>query len=98
MLGAATGLGIHKAEGIWPVNMQGASTVPGLYVAGDGLASMLCGSSYVGLGFSLSGSAVQGADRRCRCSGVCEQHSGLDIARMMRSPLSSQQCSHHRER
>ncbi len=61
VLGAATGLGIHKAEGIWPINMQGASNIPGLYAAGDGLASMLCGSSYVGLGFSLSGSAVQGA-------------------------------------
>lgn len=61
ILGAATGLGIHKAEGIWPTNMQGASNVPGLFAAGDGLASMLCGSSYVGLGFSLSGSATQGA-------------------------------------
>ncbi len=60
VLGAATGLGIHKAEGVWPINMQGASNIPGLYAAGDGLASMLCGSSYVGLGFSLSGSAVQG--------------------------------------
>jgi len=61
VLGAATGLGIHKAEGIWPADLYGASGVPGLYAAGDGLASMLCGSSYVGLGFSLSGSAVQGA-------------------------------------
>ena len=60
VLGAATGLGIHKAEGIWPTTMQGASNVPGLFAAGDGLASMLCGSSYVGPGFSLSGSAVQG--------------------------------------
>ncbi|AKB74994.1 Succinate dehydrogenase flavoprotein subunit [Methanosarcina lacustris Z-7289] len=60
VLGAATGLGIHKAEGIWPTSMQGASDIPGLFAAGDGLGSMLCGSSYVGLGFSLSGSAVQG--------------------------------------
>lgn len=59
--GAATGLGIHKAEGIWPINLEGACNLPGLYAAGDGLASMLCGASYVGLGFSLSGSAVQGA-------------------------------------
>ena len=60
VLGAATGLGIHKAEGIWPTNMQGGCNVPGLYAAGDGLASMLCGASYAGLGISLSGSAVQG--------------------------------------
>lgn len=60
VLGAATGLGIHKAEGIWPITMQGASNVPGLFAAGDGLASMLCGASYTGLGMSLSGSATQG--------------------------------------
>ncbi|MHC1739848.1 MAG: FAD-dependent oxidoreductase [Anaerolineaceae bacterium] len=60
VLGAATGLGIHKAEGIWPTNMQGACNVPGLFAAGDGLASMLCGASYAGIGLSLSGSATQG--------------------------------------
>lgn len=58
--GAATGLGIHKAEGIWPTTMQGACNVPGLFAAGDALASMLCGASYTGLGMSLSGSATQG--------------------------------------
>ncbi len=59
--GAATGLGIHKAEGVWPTDMTGASNVPGLWAAGDGLASMLCGASYAGVGLSSSGSAVQGA-------------------------------------
>ena len=58
--GAATGLGIHKAEGIWPTSMQGGCNVPGLFAAGDALASMLCGASYTGLGMSLSGSATQG--------------------------------------
>jgi succinate dehydrogenase/fumarate reductase flavoprotein subunit len=58
--GAATGLGIHKAEGIWPTTMQGGCNVPGLFAAGDALASMLCGASYTGLGMSLSGSATQG--------------------------------------
>ena len=76
VLGAATGLGIHKAEGVWPINMQGASNIPGLYAAGDGLASMLCGSSYVGLGFSLSGSAVQGVAVGRRCGRVCKHHTG----------------------
>lgn len=58
--GAATGLGIHKAEGVWPSDMTGASNLPGLWAAGDGLASMLCGASYAGVGLSSSGSAVQG--------------------------------------
>ncbi|HET6495100.1 MAG TPA: FAD-binding protein, partial [Thermoleophilia bacterium] len=61
VLGSATGLGIHKAEGVWPTDMTGASGVPGLWAAGDALASMLCGSSYAGVGLSSSGSAVQGA-------------------------------------
>ena len=60
VLGAATGLGIHKAEGVWPTDMQGGCNVPGLFAAGDALASMLCGSSYVGIGFSLTASATQG--------------------------------------
>jgi succinate dehydrogenase/fumarate reductase flavoprotein subunit len=54
-------MGIHKAEGVWPADMTGFSGVPGLWAAGDSLASMLCGASYAGVGFSSSGSAVQGA-------------------------------------
>jgi succinate dehydrogenase/fumarate reductase flavoprotein subunit len=61
VLGAATGMGIHKAEGVWPADMTGSSGVPGLWAAGDALASMLCGASYAGVGMSSSGSAVQGA-------------------------------------
>lgn len=61
VLGAATGMGIHKAEGVWPADMTGSSGVPGLWAAGDSLASMLCGASYAGVGMSSSGSAVQGA-------------------------------------
>jgi succinate dehydrogenase/fumarate reductase flavoprotein subunit len=58
--GAATGLGIHKAEGVWPTDLTGASNLVGLWAAGDGMASMLCGASYAGVGLSSSGSAVQG--------------------------------------
>jgi succinate dehydrogenase/fumarate reductase flavoprotein subunit len=61
VLGAATGLGIHKAEGVWPADLSGSSGVPGLWAAGDALASMLCGATYGGVGLSSSGSAVQGA-------------------------------------
>jgi succinate dehydrogenase/fumarate reductase flavoprotein subunit len=61
VLGAGTGMSIHKAEGIWPADTQGGTNVPGLFAAGDGLGSMLCGAKYAGIGFSLCGSAVQGA-------------------------------------
>jgi succinate dehydrogenase/fumarate reductase flavoprotein subunit len=58
--GAATGLGVHKSEGVWPVDSKCYSGVPGLYAAGDALASMLCGTIYPNIGTSMSGSAVQG--------------------------------------
>ena len=58
---AGAGLGVHKSEGIWPADAKCASGVPGLFAAGDGLCSMLCGAAYTGLGTSLSGSACQGA-------------------------------------
>ena len=54
-------MGVHKAEGIWPVGTTGASTIPGLYAAGDALGSMLSGGRYAGIGTSSSGSSVQGA-------------------------------------
>ena len=60
VLGAATGLGIHKSEGIWPADDKCFSGVPGLFAAGDALASMMCGTWYPNLGTSMAGSAVQG--------------------------------------
>ncbi|HBM16900.1 MAG TPA: succinate dehydrogenase/fumarate reductase flavoprotein subunit [Lentisphaeria bacterium] len=60
VMGAATGLGVHKSEGIWPVNNECYSGIPGLYAAGDALASMICGAAYPSTGMGLSGSAVQG--------------------------------------
>lgn len=56
------GLAHHKAEGIWPRDGSGASTIAGLFAAGDALGSMQCGADYRSLiGLSFTGSAVQGA-------------------------------------
>jgi len=60
VMGAATGLGVHKSEGVWPVDRQCFSGVSGLFAAGDALASMICGAAYPSTGLGLSGSAVQG--------------------------------------
>ncbi len=59
--GASCGMGVHKAEGIWPIDTTGASCVPGLYAAGDALGTMQSGARYAGIGTSSSGSSVQGA-------------------------------------
>ncbi|MBW2031092.1 MAG: FAD-binding protein [Deltaproteobacteria bacterium] len=58
--GAATGMAVHKAEGIVPADSMCRTHMPGLFAAGDALSSMLCGARYSGIGFSFAGSAVQG--------------------------------------
>ena len=59
--GASAGMSIHKAEGLVPINLNGESTIPGLYAAGDALGSHMAGGIYTQIGSSLAGSAVQGA-------------------------------------
>ena len=58
--GSSAGMSIHKSEGLVPINADGASTVPGLYAAGDALGSYMAGAIYTQIGSSLAGSAVQG--------------------------------------
>lgn len=58
--GASAGMSIHKSEGLVPVDMHGASNIPGLYAAGDALGSHMSGGIYTQIGSSLAGSAVQG--------------------------------------
>ena len=60
--GSSAGLSVHKAEGLFPSDDKCASNIKGLYAAGDCLSSMLVGPIYNGVvGFSSTGSAVQGA-------------------------------------
>ncbi len=58
--GGASGMSVHKAEGVFPQDDTCASNLVGLYAAGDALGSMQNGSCYSGFGCSLSGSATQG--------------------------------------
>ena len=58
--GGASGMSVHKAEGVFPQDNSCASNLVGLYAAGDALGSMQNGSCYSGFGCSLSGSATQG--------------------------------------
>ena len=58
--GGGTGLGIHASEGIFPVDANCWSGIPGLYAAGDALCSRLCGANYAGKGCSSSSAGVFG--------------------------------------
>lgn len=59
--GATLGMSIRKADGLWPANDDCASSLPGLYAAGDALGNMQNGSVYNLRGNSMAGGAVTGA-------------------------------------
>jgi succinate dehydrogenase/fumarate reductase flavoprotein subunit len=59
--GGAAGAPNAQTAGIWPINTECATSIPGLYVAGE-----CCGTRYLGAfhpapGFGLTGSAVTGS-------------------------------------
>jgi succinate dehydrogenase/fumarate reductase flavoprotein subunit len=59
--GGASGMSVHKAEGIWPADTRGATKIPGLYAAGDALGTMQSGAVYASIGLALCGASVTGA-------------------------------------
>jgi succinate dehydrogenase/fumarate reductase flavoprotein subunit len=59
--GAAGGMSVHKAEGIWPAGTDCSCNVPGLYAAGDSLGTMQSGATYAAIGQSVLGCSVTGA-------------------------------------
>jgi len=58
--GAASGMSTHKAEGIWPADMDCSTALPGLYAAGDSLGTMQSGATYGAIGQSVLGCSVTG--------------------------------------
>jgi succinate dehydrogenase/fumarate reductase flavoprotein subunit len=75
--GSSAGLAIHKSEGLVPINAQCASTIPGLYAAGDALGSYMSGGIYTQIGSSLAGSAVQGG---IAGEAAAEYSKGVELA------------------
>ncbi len=60
VMGRALGQSAHVADGIWPINKNCESEVPGLYAAGDSLGARACGAEYPGQGFATAYCAVTG--------------------------------------
>ena len=75
--GAALGMSLRKAEGIWPVNTKCASSLPGLYAAGDALGNMQNGAVYAAGGSSLAGSSVTGTR-----AGVAASEYALQLEKL----------------
>ena len=51
----------HATDGIFLVNTECATSVPGLYAAGDSAGMMFVGAAYSGFGFATAYAAVTGA-------------------------------------
>lgn len=58
--GSSAGMAIHKSEGLVPIDINGLTTIPGLYAAGDALGSYMSGGIYTQIGGSSASSCIQG--------------------------------------
>ncbi len=58
--GASLGMSVRKADGIYPIDLNCASSVPGLYAAGDTCSNMAAGTVYSTMGSCLAGGSVTG--------------------------------------
>jgi succinate dehydrogenase/fumarate reductase flavoprotein subunit len=58
--GECAGMSNHTTDGVWPVNTQCTSCVPGLYAAGDSLGAHVVGATYES-GFATMWAMVTGA-------------------------------------
>jgi succinate dehydrogenase/fumarate reductase flavoprotein subunit len=59
--GAAAGAQNSMAAGVWPINTKCATSLPGLYVAGESCGTRCVGAFHPVQGFGLAGAAVTGS-------------------------------------
>jgi succinate dehydrogenase/fumarate reductase flavoprotein subunit len=72
-------MSVHKAEGVWPVDTDCGTGIPGLYAGGDNLGTMQSGSVYATIGMSFMGASVTGA-RAGQAAAVYAQEAGPPVA------------------
>lgn len=58
--GAALGMSLRKADGLFPADRECRSSLPGLFAAGDALGNMQNGAAYSTGGGSIEGGSVTG--------------------------------------
>jgi succinate dehydrogenase/fumarate reductase flavoprotein subunit len=59
--GRGAGMQNSQTGGVWPINTKCATSLPGLYVAGECCGTRYLGAYHPGPGFGLTGSAVTGS-------------------------------------
>lgn len=75
--GAALGMSLRKADGLFPADRECRSNVPGLFAAGDALGNMQNGAAY-----SLGGGAIEGG----AVTGTIAAHAAVKEAMTMEMP------------
>jgi succinate dehydrogenase/fumarate reductase flavoprotein subunit len=75
--GACLGMSLRKADGIWPADTNCASSLPGLYAAGDALGNIQNGAVYALAGSAIAGGAVTGT-----IAGVAAAKAALQMGRL----------------
>ncbi|MBW1766840.1 MAG: FAD-binding protein [Deltaproteobacteria bacterium] len=83
---ATAGMSLHTAEGLWPLDYRGKTSIPGLYAAGDSCSTMQVGATYPGVGYALAGASVTGARAGAAAAEyamTCES-SDLDVEEVLK--------------
>ncbi len=86
--GAALGMSLRKADGLWPADRFCRSTVPGLFAAGDALGNMQNGAAYSLGGGSICGGAVTGT---IAARAAAEEAAGMSMPQVSRRELERAQ-------
>ena len=87
--GAALGMSLRKADGLWVQDQECRSTLPGLFAAGDAQGTMQNGAAYSTGGGSICGGAVTGT--------IAAEAAAKEAASMQMPEVSAEELQRARE-
>ena len=87
--GAALGMSLRKADGLWVQDQECRSTLPGLFAAGDAQGTMQNGAAYSTGGGSICGGAVTGT--------IAAEAAAKEAASMEMPEVSAEELQRARE-
>ncbi len=87
--GAALGMSLRKADGLWVQDQECRSTLPGLFAAGDAQGTMQNGAAYSTGGGSICGGAVTGT--------IAAEAAAKEAASMEMPEVSAEELERARE-
>lgn len=78
-IGTVDFLNVFGGAGIWPIDKQCATSLPGLYAVGTNCATRAAGTSYPGMGFALTHCAVTGTRAGHAAAGYAAKSGKLKL-------------------